>query len=54
MRKGEILNAYTNDATIQGIHCFFDTLASEPRLSSTAIQTVGNKGYDGFTMSVVM
>jgi len=29
-------------------------LAAEPRLSATAIQTVGSKGYDGFAMAVVV
>ena len=28
-------------------------LASEPRLSATTIQTVGSKGYDGFTLALV-
>ncbi len=32
----------------------FDMLAAEPRLSATAIQTVGSKGYDGFAMAVVI
>jgi hypothetical protein len=25
-------------------------LAAEPRATATAIQTVGSKGYDGFTL----
>ena len=28
-------------------------LAAEPRLSATAIQTVGSKGYDGFALALV-
>jgi hypothetical protein len=28
-------------------------LAAEPRVTATAIQTVGSKGYDGFTMVLV-
>jgi hypothetical protein len=28
-------------------------MASEPRLSATAIQTVGAKGWDGFALAVV-
>jgi len=31
----------------------FDAIASEPRLSATAIQTVGAKGWDGFAIAVV-
>jgi len=32
----------------------FDSIAAEPRLSATAVQTVGSKGYDGFAMAVVV
>jgi hypothetical protein len=28
-------------------------LAAEPRVSATAIQTVGSKGYDGFALALV-
>jgi hypothetical protein len=28
-------------------------MAREPRLSATAIQTVGAKGWDGFALAVV-
>ena len=28
-------------------------IAAEPRVSATALQTVGSKGYDGFVMAVV-
>jgi hypothetical protein len=29
-------------------------LAAEPRVSATTIQTVGSKGYDGFTLALVI
>jgi hypothetical protein len=29
-------------------------LASEPRVSATAVQTVGSKGYDGFALALVI
>jgi hypothetical protein len=32
----------------------FDALAREPRVSATAIQTVGEKGYDGLALAVVL
>ena len=32
---------------------FNELLASEPRVSATAIQTVGVKGYDGFAIALV-
>jgi hypothetical protein len=32
---------------------FLEELASDPRVSATAIQTVGCKGYDGFSIALV-
>ncbi|MFJ8529584.1 O-methyltransferase [Bacillus sp. NPDC094106] len=54
VRKGEVVNVSSTDSSVQGVRHFFNILASEPRLSSTAIQTVGSKGHDGFTISVVL
>jgi predicted O-methyltransferase YrrM len=53
VREGEIANAGSEDPAIQGTRRMFEMLAAEPRLSATAIQTVGSKGYDGFAMAVV-
>jgi hypothetical protein len=33
---------------------FFERLRNEPRVSATAIQTVGSKGYDGFMLALVV
>jgi predicted O-methyltransferase YrrM len=41
------------DGGVQGVRCFYDLLAAEPRLTATAIQTVGEKGYDGFVLALV-
>jgi predicted O-methyltransferase YrrM len=54
VREGEIVDAGSEDPSIQGTRRMFDMLAAEPRLSATAIQTVGSKGYDGFAMAVVV
>jgi predicted O-methyltransferase YrrM len=54
VREGRVLDAATDDADIQGIRTFAKMLAAEPRLSSTALQTVGAKGYDGFSLSLVL
>jgi len=32
---------------------FYELLAANPRVSATAIQTVGSKGYDGFALALV-
>lgn len=54
VREGRVLDAKTDDPDIQGIRKFAEMLAAEPRLSSTALQTVGAKGYDGFSISLVL
>ena len=38
---------------MQGVRAFFDALAAEPDVRATAIQTVGQKGYDGFALVLV-
>lgn len=53
VRDGELANPQTNDPSAQGMRRFHDLLASEPRVSATTIQTVGAKGYDGFTLALV-
>jgi len=54
VRKGAIADANSRDPQIKGTRAMFDLLAAEPRLSATAIQTVGSKGYDGFAMAIVV
>jgi predicted O-methyltransferase YrrM len=41
------------DGGVRGVRRFYDLLAAEPRVSATAIQTVGDKGYDGFVLALV-
>lgn len=53
IRKGALIEAATTDPLVLGIRRFFDMLADEPRVSATAIQTVGSKGYDGFAIALV-
>lgn len=54
VRGGRVVDAESKDEDIQGIRRFTEMLTSEPRLSSTALQTVGAKGYDGFSISLVL
>jgi predicted O-methyltransferase YrrM len=54
IRKGEVVNAASADARVQGVRRFNELLAAEPRVSATAIQTVGGKGYDGFAIALVI
>ena len=53
IRKGEVANAKTNDPAVQGMRRFIDLAAAEQRVIATAIQTVGSKGYDGFSIALV-
>lgn len=53
IREGQVLDAQSEDSAIQGTRRLFDMLAEEPRLDSTAIQTVGLKKWDGFVIAVV-
>ena len=53
VRDGALIDANSADTSVQGARRLFESLATEPRLSATALQTVGSKGYDGFVMSIV-
>jgi predicted O-methyltransferase YrrM len=53
VRDGEITNAASTDSMVVGIRHFYDALAKESRVTATTIQTVGAKGYDGFTIGLV-
>jgi predicted O-methyltransferase YrrM len=53
VRKGAVVNAASEDANVQGVRRFNEVLAAESRVSATAIQTVGSKGYDGFAIALV-
>jgi predicted O-methyltransferase YrrM len=53
VRKGAVARANPNDASVEGTRRMFDQVAADPRVSVTTIQTVGSKGYDGFTLAVV-
>jgi predicted O-methyltransferase YrrM len=53
VRDGEVINAESDNPSVQGIRRFNELLAAEKRVSATAIQTVGSKGYDGFALILV-
>jgi predicted O-methyltransferase YrrM len=53
VREGELIDAESADANVQGVRRLHEILAGESRVSATTIQTVGSKGYDGFTLAVV-
>jgi predicted O-methyltransferase YrrM len=53
VRSGAVIDADSADPDIQGIRQFNERIAREPRVSATAIQTVGVKGHDGFALALV-
>ncbi|MBQ1499446.1 MAG: O-methyltransferase [Sphingomonas sp.] len=53
VRGGRVLEADSADPSVLGTRALFDAVAAEPRLDATAIQTVGDKGWDGFLIAVV-
>ena len=53
VRDGEVADASSADPMILGTRKMFDLMSRDLRLSSTALQTVGNKGYDGFALAIV-
>jgi predicted O-methyltransferase YrrM len=54
VRDGEVVDASSADPDVVGMRRMFDLMARDPRLSATAIQTVGSKGWDGFALAVVL
>jgi len=54
VREGEVADPSSTDPNVQGQRRFLELMAAEPRLSTTALQTVGSKGYDGFAMALVL
>jgi len=54
VRDGGVIDAESKDASIQGVRRLNEMLAAEKRVSATAIQTVGSKGYDGFAVALVL
>lgn len=53
VRDGTVIDPNTPDPRVQGVRRFYELVAAEPRVTATAIQTVGGKGYDGFAMVMV-
>ncbi len=59
VRSGAILDpdaetsGFGDGGVAAGVRRFYEMLAAEPRVSATAIQTVGAKGHDGFALALV-
>lgn len=53
VRDGAVADAASANPDVQGIQQGLAMLASDPRISATALQTVGVKGYDGLAIALV-
>jgi predicted O-methyltransferase YrrM len=53
IQDGAVIEAAAPNAKVQGVRRFNELLAADSRVSATALQTVGSKGYDGFAFAVV-
>ena len=53
VRDGAIADPDAHDPGVEGTRRLFEMLAAEPRLSATAVQTVGAKGWDGLAIAIV-
>ena len=54
VRQGALADPASDDPRVQGVRRLHETVAANPRVSATTIQTVGAKGYDGFLLAVVI
>ncbi|MEV7559366.1 O-methyltransferase [Streptomyces sp. NPDC089795] len=53
VRDGAVVDGDSSDPRVQGVRRFTELIAEHPRLTATALQTVGSKGYDGLIMALV-
>ncbi len=53
VRDGAVIDTASDDPSVQGVQRFNSSLAAEPRVTATVIQTVGSKGYDGLAIALV-
>ncbi|WP_031476346.1 O-methyltransferase [Streptomyces bicolor] len=54
VRGGRVADAGSTAPDIQGSRAAIELIGSHPRLTGTAVQTVGGKGYDGFALARVL
>jgi predicted O-methyltransferase YrrM len=53
VRGGAVVDPASPDPSVQGVRRLYELIAADARVSATAIQTVGSKGYDGFAIALV-
>ncbi|PRH45860.1 O-methyltransferase [Burkholderia multivorans] len=53
VRRGRAADPDNRDPDVVGVREGFARIVAEPKLTTTAVQTVGQKGWDGFSISIV-
>lgn len=53
VRDGKVIDADSDDAAVRGVRQFVADVAAHRRVTATALQTVGDKGYDGLMLMLV-
>jgi predicted O-methyltransferase YrrM len=53
VRGGGVVDGASSDPNVKGVRSFVEILGGEPAIEATAIQTVGEKGWDGFILALV-
>ncbi|MEX2448420.1 MAG: hypothetical protein WD404_06720 [Solirubrobacterales bacterium] len=53
VRDGTLADSDSDDPKVRAQRRLHEAIAAEPRVEATTIQTVGGKGYDGFTIALV-
>jgi predicted O-methyltransferase YrrM len=54
VRGGAVVDARRDDSAVLGVRRLTELVAREPRVSATALQTVGLKGWDGLLLARVV
>ncbi|MEV2227967.1 O-methyltransferase [Streptomyces phaeochromogenes] len=54
VRGGAVTDPTSDDPSVRGTREALELFATHPKLTATAIQTVGSKGYDGFALARVL
>ena len=53
VRGGGVIDRESQDPSVIGVRRFMEIISTNDRLDSTALQTVGEKGWDGLSISIV-
>lgn len=53
VRAGTLADSESEDQKVKAQRRLHEMAGADPRVSATAIQTVGGKGYDGFMIALV-